>query len=358
MALSFRFPHGSLIPGSAIGARASSEGAFATTMGLMYRMVVNELAGPQALTREEGPEPKPGAGEVLIEVRAVGCNFFDTLITQGRYQVRPELPFAPGAELAGLVKAVGKGVEGVSLGDRVSALLPYGAYASHVLAPRARVFPMHDRMSFEEAAAMGLVYQTSHVALAHRAELRAGETLLVHAAAGGVGLAAVQIGLALGARVIGTAGTEEKLALVKENGADFVLNYRDADWVEQVKALTNGRGADVIYDPVGGDTFDLSTKCIAFEGRILVIGFASGRIPNAALNRVLVKNFSIVGVHWGLYFDRDPQVLVEAQRELDRLYEAGQLRPLVSASYPLESAAKALDALASRKTSGKLVLIP
>lgn len=325
---------------------------------LMYRMVVNELAGPQSLTREEGPELTPGPGEVLIEVRAVGCNFFDTLITQGRYQVRPELPFAPGAELAGLVQAVGEGVERVSVGDRVSALLPYGGYASHVVAPQTRVFPMHASMSFEEAAAMGLVYQTSYVALVHRAQLRAAETLLVHAAAGGVGLAAVQIGVALGARVIGTAGTEAKLALVKEQGAEAVINYRDPDWAEQVKALTDGRGADVIYDPVGGDTFDLSTKCIAFEGRILIIGFASGRIPSAALNRVLVKNFSIVGVHWGLYFDKDPQVLADAQREIDRLYETGRLRPLVSASYPLERAAQALDALASRKTSGKLVLIP
>ncbi len=321
-------------------------------------MVVNELAGPQSLTREDGPDLRPGPGEVLIEVRAVGCNFFDTLITQGRYQVRPELPFAPGAELAGLVQALGAGVEHVSVGDRVSALLPYGGYASQVVAPQARVFPMHARMSFEEAAAMGLVYQTSYVALGHRGQLRAGETLLVHAAAGGVGLAAVQIGLALGARVIGTAGTDAKLALVKKQGADAVVNYRDPDWVKQVKALTDGRGADVIYDPVGGDTFDLSTKCIAFEGRILIIGFASGRIPSAALNRVLVKNFSIVGVHWGLYFDQDPEVLADAQREIDRLYEAGRLRPLVSASYPLEKAAQALDALASRKTSGKLVLIP
>jgi len=321
-------------------------------------MVIDELGGPRALRRQELGSLRARPGQVVIDVKAAGCNFFDILITQGKYQVRPELPFSPGAEVAGTVREVGIGVERFSVGDRVSALLEHGGFASTVAAPQERVFPMPSKMTFEEAAALGLVYQTSYVGLVHRANLQAGETLLVHAAAGGVGLSAVQIGVALGARVIGTAGTPEKLDLVKRNGADVVINYRDQDWVERVKELTAGRGADVIYDPVGGETFDLSTKCIAFEGRILIIGFASGTIPSAQMNRVLVKNFSLVGLHWGLYFERNPQVLQDAQNAISQLYAAGKITPVVSATYPLVEAAAALEALGSRKTTGKLVLIP
>ena len=321
-------------------------------------MVVRELGGPAALEREELRELAPGEGEVVIDVGAAGCNFFDILITQGKYQVRPDLPFAPGAEVAGTVRALGSGVTGFEVGDRVSALLPYGGFASVVAAPEERVFPIPPSMSLENAAALGLVYQTSYVGLAHRGNLQPGETLLVHAAAGGVGLAAVQIGVALGARVIGTAGSPEKLELVQRSGADAVINYREENWVERVKELTGGRGADVIYDPVGGDTFDLSMKCVAFEGRILVIGFASGRIPTAEMSRVLVKNFSLVGLHWGLYFDKNPRVLQEAQRAISRLYDEGKISPVVSATYPLQNAGKALEALGSRQTTGKLILIP
>ena len=321
-------------------------------------MVVRAFGGPPALEVEELENLSVGLGEVAIDVKAIGCNFFDILITQGKYQVRPELPFAPGAEVAGVVTDVGKDVNRFSRGDRVSALLTYGGYASTVAAPADRVFPIPSDMSFEDAAAAGLVYQTSHVALAHRANLRAGETLLVHAAAGGVGLAAVQIGAALGARVIGTAGTKEKLEIVAENGAEFVVNYREGDWVSRVKDLTDGRGADVIYDPVGGDTFDASTKCIAFEGRILIVGFASGRIPTVAMNRVLLKNFSLVGIHWGLYFDENPEVLRESQVALSRLYAEGKIKPVVSRTFPLKDAKSALAALGSRKTTGKIVLVP
>lgn len=324
----------------------------------MYRMVVRELGGPAALGREELSEVLAGPGEVVIDVKAVGCNFFDILITEGKYQVKPELPFSPGAEVAGIVRTLGEGASRFAVGDRVSALLEYGGFASTVAAAQARVFPMPSEMTFEEAAALGLVYQTSYVGLVHRANLKEGETLLVHAAAGGVGLAAVQLGVALGAKVIGTAGTSEKLALVKENGAHEVINYREKDWVERVNALTAGRGADVIYDPVGGDTFDLSTKCIAFEGRILVIGFASGRIPSAEMNRVLVKNFSLVGLHWGLYFKKNPQVIQEAQGAIVRLHSLGKIAPLVSATHPLRDAEAALAALGGRKTTGKVILIP
>ena len=321
-------------------------------------MIVEELGGPSALKREDAPDPEPGLGEVLVDVKAIGCNFFDTLITRGKYQVQPELPFAPGAEAAGIVEAVGDDVSHVAPGARVTVLLSYGAFASKIVAPAERIFPIAEGMAFEAAAALGVVYQTSYVALVPRARLQPGETLLVHAAAGGVGLAAVQIGVALGARVIGTGGTPEKLDLIRQNGADVALNYREEDFVERTKELTDGRGADVIYDPVGGDTFDRSLKCIAFDGRLLVIGFASGRIPEAKLNRVLLKNISLVGLHWGLYFDRDPETLQEAQRALVAMYGEGKIDPLVSATYPLTEAAKALDALGSRKTTGKVVLVP
>jgi NADPH2:quinone reductase len=321
-------------------------------------MVVRELGGPGSLEREELDAVSADPGQVVMDVSAAGCNFFDILITQGKYQVRPELPFSPGAEVAGTVRGVGEGVERFSVGDRVSAFLEYGGFASTVAAPQERVFPMPPQMTFEEAAALGIVYQTSYVGLVRRANLREGETLLVHAAAGGVGLAAVQIGVALGARVIGTAGTPDKLDLVKQHGADAVINYREDDWVARVKELTDGRGADVIYDPVGGDTFDLSMKCIAFEGRILVIGFASGRIPSAQMSRVLVKNFSLVGLHWGLYFEKNLRVLQDTQEALSRLYAAGKIAPVVSATYPLTEAAAALEALGARRTTGKVVLIP
>jgi NADPH2:quinone reductase len=217
---------------------------------------------------------------------------------------------------------------------------------------------MPAQVTFEQAAALGVVYQTSYVGLVHRASLREGETLLVHAAAGGVGLSAVQIGVALGARVIGTAGSAEKLDLVRRNGAEAVVNYRTEDWVQRVKELTSGRGADVIYDPVGGDTFDKSLKCIAFEGRLLVIGFASGAIPTAPMNRVLLKNISLVGLHWGLYLKENPGVVARAQEAIFRLLAEGKISPLISKAYPLERANVALAALGARQTTGKIVLIP
>ncbi len=324
----------------------------------MYRMIVNELDGPSALVEEERADLEPGPGEVCVDVKAIGCNFFDTLITRGKYQVQPDLPFAPGAEAAGVVRSTGAGVDGIAVGDRVSVLLSYGAFASMIAAPAERIFPIPGSMSFEEAAALGVVYQTSYLALAPRARIQPGETLLVHAAAGGVGLAAVQIGVALGARVVGTAGSRDKLDLILEEGAELAINYREEDFVERIGEATDGRGADVIYDPVGGDTFDRSLKCVAFNGRVLIIGFASGRIPSAKMNRVLLKNISLVGVHWGLYFDRDPEALQETHRALAALHSNGKIRPLISATYPLREAAVALEALGARKTTGKVVLTP
>ena len=324
----------------------------------MRAMVAEAWGDPKDLKLRELPDPEPRAGQVAIDVRAIGCNFFDILIAQGRYQVRPPLPFSPGGKVAGVVRAVGPGVVNTKAGDRVFAMLAYGGYASVAIAPASDVATMPASMSFEHGAAFGVVYQTSYFGLVRRAQLRAGETLLVHAAAGGVGLAAVQIGRALGARVLATAGSPAKLASAREHGADLAFDYSGPDWVERVKEATGGKGVDVVYDPVGGDVFDLSTKCIAFEGRLLVIGFASGKIPSIQVNRILLKNISIVGLHWGAYRSHDPGQIGEAMAELFALYERGAIRPVVSSIRPLHEAAAALEEIASRKSIGKVLLLP
>jgi NADPH2:quinone reductase len=236
--------------------------------------------------------------------------------------------------------------------------MSWGAYAERVAVPAVAVYPLPATLSFEEGAAFGLVYQTSYCALVHRTTLRRGDTLLVHAAAGGVGLAAVQIGRALGARVIATAGSQDKLEIARAAGAEVLIDYRREDWVERVKKETGGAGADVIYDPVGGDTFDGSTKCIASEGRILVVGFAGGRIADVATNRILLKNISIVGVHWGLYSERDPALVRRWMQALLAMVETGTLRPVIFKTFPLARAADALAAIASRESYGKVVLVP
>ena len=324
----------------------------------MRAMIVKEWCEPKDMQLVELPDPEPRRGQVVIDVRAIGCNFFDILMAQGKYQVRPPLPFSPGGEIAGVVRSVGQDVDSVKPGDRVFAMLGWGGFASVATAPAAGVARMPDSMSFEHGAAFGIVYQTSYFGLVYRAALQAGETLLVHAAAGGVGLAAVQIGRALGARLLATAGSPAKLAIAREHGAEEAYDYTNPDWVEQVRAATDGRGADVIYDPVGGDVFDLSTKCIAFGGRLLVIGFASGRIPSIQVNRVLLKNISIVGLHWGAYRQHDPTRIPAAMTELFRMYERGAIRPAISSTHKLEDAAAALDEIASRRSTGKVLLIP
>ena len=327
----------------------------------MQALVATKWGEPAELEWRELPDPLPGPGEVLIETRAVGCNFPDILMVQGKYQVKPPLPFSPGHELAGVVTAIGPGVTRVRPGQRVLGMVQWGAYAERVVVPAERVFAIPEAMGFETAAGFGLVYQTSYCALVHRAALRSGEWLLVHGAAGGVGLAAVQIGKALGARVIATAGTPAKLEVARQSGADVLLDYATSDggdWVERVKEVTGGEGADLVYDPVGGDVFDGSTRCIAFEGRLLTIGFAGGRIPSIAVNRILLKNISVVGVHWGAY-QRRRSPLVDAWMDaLFSLYEKGQLRPVVYRTYRLREAARALHALAARESHGKVVLVP
>jgi NADPH2:quinone reductase len=314
------------------------------------------LCEPEQIKLEDIPLPDPGPGEVRIKNHAAALNFYDILMIQGKYQVKPPLPFTPGSEVAGTIDATGPGVTGFSAGDRVQAMASAGSYAEYSIAPAAKTFRVPDRMSYEEAAAMIVIYQTSYFALKYRTTIKEGEWLLVQAAAGGVGLSAMQIGKALGARIIATAGSADKLDFCLSQGAEHALNYRDETWVEQVKKITGGRGADVIYDPVGGDVFDLSSKCIAPEGRLLVIGFAGGRIPSIAANRILLKNISVIGCYWGGYLENHPQFMAEAQADLFAMYEAGQIKPIVSQAFPLSEAVAALKALGERKTYGKVVL--
>ncbi len=304
---------------------------------------------------EDVPVPIPGAGQVLIRNRAVSLNFFDILQVQGKYQVKPALPFAPGAEVSGVVEAVGEGVTGLRGGDEVVAAPMANGMAEFTCAKAAFTFPLPRGMSFAEGAALPIVYQTSFFALRDRAQLRPGEWLLVHAGASGVGMAAIQLGRAWGARIIATAGSEEKLAFARAQGAEIALSYNDAAWVDQVKQIT-GAGADVIYDPVGGDVFDLSSKCIAPFGRLLVVGFAGGRIPSIAANRILLKNMSVVGVLWGNHVQAHPEYAAATHAELARMYEQGLIRPVVARSYRLEELVRAFDDMASRKVIGKIVV--
>ena len=325
------------------------------------RMRAIEVAGrttPEELAVSEVASPQVGAGSVRIGVRAAGCNFSDLLMLKGEYQVDPDPPYVPGGEVAGVVLEVGAGVSRLAVGDRVLARCGLGGFAEEVVSPAATTYRMPASMSFEAGAALPTVYPTSYAALVWRAPVQAGETLLVHAAAGGVGLSAVQIGKALGARVIATAGGAQKLELARQAGAEVLIDYRREDFVPRVLEETGGRGADVIYDSVGGDTTDRSLKCIAWNGRLLVIGFASGTIPEIKLNRVLLKNISLVGLHWSAYPDREPERIDECFEGLFAMAERGGIEPLVSARYPLERAGEALRALGARETVGKVVLVP
>lgn len=303
-------------------------------------------------------KPEPSSGEVLVKIEAAALNFFDILQCQGKYQEKHGTPFIPGAEIAGIVEA-GDG-ETFSKGQRVLAtpLLPNGGLAEWVSVKEMDVFPIPDGLSFSEAAAFFITYQTAYFALHRTGRIKAGEVLLVHAGSGGVGSAAIQLGKAAGAYVIATAGSDEKLEICKQLGADVVINYRTEDFIQIVKNETDGKGANIIFDPVGGDTFDQSRKCIAFEGRILVIGFAGGRIADAPTNHALIKNYSIVGVHFGLFRKLYPGEVKKAHADLMELFVAGKIRPLIYKEYLFEEVPKALDHLADRKTYGKLVVTP
>ena len=322
----------------------------------MRALVCREYGPPSSLAIEQAPIPEPAADQVQIRVGACGINFPDLLMVAGQYQVRPPLPFIPGLELAGEITAVGEGVSASRLDERVLAVVDYGAMAEYALAPAERAITIPDSLAYETAAGFALVYGTSQLALAHRARLQAGETLLVLGAAGGVGLTAVELGVWMGSRVIAAASSAEKLALAREYGAEGGINYSEEDLRKRVLELTAGRGADVIYDPVGGDLFDQAVRCIAWEGRYLVIGFASGRIPQLPANRALLKNMALVGVFWGAYFERDPQIVQGGLRTLLQQAAVGQLRPHISRVFPLEDAGTALREMAERRARGKLIL--
>jgi NADPH2:quinone reductase len=327
-------------------------------MTLMRAVVCKAFGPPETLVVEDLPSPSPGPGEAVISVKAAGVNFPDLLIIQNRYQFKPALPFSPGSEVAGVVKAVGAGVTQWKPGDAVTAFTIYGGFAEEVRIDAARLLPLPEGMSFAIGAAFGLAYATSDHALRDRGELRAGERLLVLGAAGGVGIAAIEIGKALGAHVIACASSEEKLEICRQHGADSTINYATEDLRERVTALTGGRGIDVVYDPVGGRYTESALRSLAWRGRLLVVGFASGEIPKMPLNLPLLKGCSIVGVFWGEFSRREPDRYAEAMRGLGRLFAGGALNPHISATLPLERAPEALRLMADRGVTGKLVLIP
>ena len=321
---------------------------------------VSELGQPRhAMSLDEVPDPQPGAGQLLVRVLGAAANFADVLICRGLYQVKPPLPFTPGIELCGEVAALGPGTTGFAVGDRVigTSVLPTGGFAELALMDTATAFPAPGALDDAQAAAFFIGYQTGWFGLHHRAHLQPGETLLVHAAAGGVGSAAVQLGKAAGARVIGVVGGPEKVEVARTLGVDVVVDRHTDDFVEVVKDVTEGRGADVVYDPVGGETYQRSTKCIAFEGRILVVGFAGGQIQSAALNHALVKNYSIVGLHWGLYLTKNPALMRVCHEELSKLAADGVARPLVSERLALDAVAQGLQRLADGTTVGRIVFV-
>jgi|SRR6516164_7077079 len=325
----------------------------------MRALLCRSLGSICNLEVAEMASPPLGPGQVRVGVRASGINFPDILMVEGKYQVKPELPFIPGLEVAGVVLECAAGVAHVRPGDRVLAFARRGGgHAEEVVVPAAIVTPIPETMDFVTAAAFPVAYGTAHFALTHRGHLAVGETLLVLGAAGGVGLAAIEVGKLLGARVIAAASSPEKLAIARRHGADETINYAADDLRDQVRAFTDGRGVDVVFDPVGGDAFKHSVRCIAWEGRILVIGFASGEIPQVATNMILVKNFSVTGVVFGEHSSRFPD---DTRRRLAKLLEAyagGRLRPAVMRTYPLNDARAALEEMSNRRVAGKLVLVP
>lgn len=324
----------------------------------MRAVLCKELGPADKLVVEDVPALVPGPGEVIVAVRAAGVNFPDTLIIQGKYQFKPDTPFSPGGEVAGTVKALGEGVTGVRVGDRVIAFTTYGGFAEEVRAEAGRLLPIPDGMDFVPASAFVLTYGTSYHALVDRAAIAPGETLLVLGAAGGVGLAAVQIGKVLGARVIAAASSPEKLAVCKANGADELIDYKREDLRARVKAITGGRGVDVVYDAVGGAHSEAALRDMAWKGRFLVVGFAAGDIPRLPLNLPLLKGCSVVGVFWGNFTRYEPERSTHNLQVLSTWYREGKVRPHIHATYPLERAAEALQAISQATVIGKVVLVP
>ena len=323
----------------------------------MKAVLCKAYGPPEDLVLEEVASPRAGKGQVVISVKACSVSFPDTLIIQGQYQFKPQMPFSPGGEIAGVVKELGEGVEHLRVGDRVMGFNGWGGFAEEITIDANHVLPMPARMDFATAATVIMTYGTSHYALKYRGQLKPGETLLVLGAASGVGLAAVQIGKIMGTRVIAAASTDEKLAICQQQGADEVINYTTEDLKERVKTLGGKKGIDVIYDPVGGHYAEPALRGIGWGGRYLVVGFAAGEIPRIPLNLALLKGCSIVGVFWGAFTEREPQHNRESLQELLSWFDAGKLQTLVSATYPLEQAADALNAMMHRRVTGKVVLL-
>ena len=323
----------------------------------MKAVLCRQLGGPETLVVDDVASLTPGKGQVVVAVEAAGVNFPDTLIIQGKYQFKPELPFSPGGEAAGVIKALGEGVTGWKVGDRVIATSTWGGFAQELVADANRLFAMPDGMDFVSASAFLLTYGTSYHALEDRAHIKPGETLLVLGASGGVGLAAVQLGKAMGARVIAAASTEAKLEVCRQNGADETINYAQDDLRARVKAITGGRGVDVIYDPVGGAMSEAALRDMAWNGRFLVVGFAGGEIPKIPLNLTLLKGCAIVGVFWGAFTRNEPERNAGNNAELMQLFTAGKVKPHIHATYPLERVADALNEVTSKRVSGKVVLV-
>jgi NADPH2:quinone reductase len=324
----------------------------------MKALLCKHYGGPDDLVVDEVAEPAAGPGEAIVEVKAAALNFFDTLIIAGKYQTKPAMPFSPAAEFAGVVKSVGSDVSGVKAGDRVLGYLGYGAARERVVAKVDRLVPLPDALDFDRAAGLCVTYGTTMHALKDRARLREGETLAVLGASGGVGLAAVELGKAMGARVIACASSDDKLDFAKKHGADEGINYANEDLKEALRRVTGGKGADVIYDPVGGPYAEPALRAIAWQGRFLVVGFAAGEIPKIPLNLALLKGCDIVGVFWGSFIERDPAAHRANTRQIIDWVVSGKLSAHVQATYPLNDAATALKALAARKVMGKIVLKP
>ena len=324
----------------------------------MKALLCTQFGPPERLELHEVPAPEPSAGEVVVKVHAASVNFPDVLIIENKYQFKPALPFTPGSELAGVVKQVGANVTTVREGDRVMAFTVHGAFAEEIKLGASSVLPIPAGMDFETAAALLLTYGTMDHALRDRGQLRAGETVLVLGASGGIGIASIEIAKALGARVIACASADEKLVVCREHGADDTINYATEDLRDRIKTLTVGRGADVIVDAVGGPYTEPALRSIAWRGRLLVVGFAAGEIPKIALNLTLLKGCSIVGVFWGDFLRREPEAFRASVDQLGRWYAEGKLKPHICARFPLARGAEAMRVMADRQALGKLVVLP
>ena len=324
----------------------------------MRALVCKDFAPYDQLKVEEVPEPDLGEGMVMIDVKAAGVNFPDILLVEGKYQMKPPTPFVPGMEAAGVVSKLGEKVQGVEEGQRVIVATMLGAFAEKVPAHFSQIVPMPDSMSYEEGAALTTIYGTSYHALKDRAKLKEGETVLVLGAAGGVGIATVQLAKAMGAKVIAAASSDEKLAFAKENGADETVNYTSEDLKAKVKELTGGKGVDVVYDPVGGDFAEPALRASGWDARYLVVGFASGPIPKIPLNLALLNSRNIMGVFWGAWVGREPKANAQNMKEIFDFFEAGKIKPQISASYRLDDVQKAFEDLMERRVKGKVVLTP